>query len=588
MVELDLCMWDYQRAFQISVNASAQEAFGNIDASFEARVFVVGFGLQTDAMEHTICIEPGTCDYVSECFEEVPGIAATLETFATEEDFFYPYPMPRMSHLSQTDLHAWQQAMEQVLWAEDVERGWRSFIAWPVEVERYLVFCVLQLSRQTWESYYALKRNLTDDAVPVSRSLLYALVEEFLEGCTRALILPNPGSMRYVIDRARDELHRNAGRRLMHTVARACKNYELIETLYDSLAELSATHYEGTDSHGDMLIAPQNHPNIKVIVRFNRPIALTDMRAVRKTLQMTRTNLAALVDGSRIYGLGQVVGTYDQDREDLFIVTFTGYHAWVLAHAGNILMRVRHGQPLLATRALDETQFKSIIRRVFDGVETLDRERLIQLAHAATRQGRGTILVISDQARREAIRLSTQAMPINPVMLNPQLMEAVTAIDGAVLIDQTGTCFAIGVILDGLASDRGTASRGARYNSAIRYVQTARTLGHRCVALVVSEDGPIDIFPDLLPQIRRSLILEKVAAFKEMAESSEVRRRDFNRLMDWFQQYRFCLWDKVCSDINSARKRIEEKLEPSRIWISWPEFTSNPDLDDSYFIDDDD
>ncbi len=40
---------------------------------------------------------------------------------------------------------AWKVALEQVLQAEDTERGWQSFVSWPVELEGYLVFCVLQL-----------------------------------------------------------------------------------------------------------------------------------------------------------------------------------------------------------------------------------------------------------------------------------------------------------------------------------------------------------------------------------------------------------------------------------------------------------
>lgn len=39
-------------------------------------------------------------------------------------------------------------------------------------------------------------------------------------------------------------------------------------------------------------------------------------------------------------------------------------------------------------------------------------------------------------------------------------MKKITAIDGAVLIDPSSTCYAIGVILDGLASDKGSPARG--------------------------------------------------------------------------------------------------------------------------------
>jgi hypothetical protein len=57
-------------------------------------------------------------------------------------------------------------------------------------------------------------------------------------------------------------------------------------------------------------------------------------------------------------------------------------------------------------------------------------------------------------------------------------------------LDLEGKCHSIGVILDGLASERGDAARGARYNSAIRYVESS---AHACLAVVLSEDGLINI-----------------------------------------------------------------------------------------------
>jgi DNA integrity scanning protein DisA with diadenylate cyclase activity len=74
--------------------------------------------------------------------------------------------------------------------------------------------------------------------------------------------------------------------------------------------------------------------------------------------------------------------------------------------------------------------------------------------------------------------------------MTPSVLRLVTNIDGAVLIDPRGTCFAIGAILDGLATERGDSSRGSRYNSALRYVETAR---YPTLAIVVSEDGYIDL-----------------------------------------------------------------------------------------------
>ena len=79
-----------------------------------------------------------------------------------------------------------------------------------------------------------------------------------------------------------------------------------------------------------------------------------------------------------------------------------------------------------------------------------------------------------------------------------------TRIDGAVLLDHEGLCHAVGVILDGKATDRGSPARGARFNSALRYVLEE---GERAsIAVVLSEDGNVDLLPRLRPRIGRATL----------------------------------------------------------------------------------
>jgi DNA integrity scanning protein DisA with diadenylate cyclase activity len=79
------------------------------------------------------------------------------------------------------------------------------------------------------------------------------------------------------------------------------------------------------------------------------------------------------------------------------------------------------------------------------------------------------------------------------VVLGEEMIRRVTSIDGAVLLDAEGRCHAVGAILDGRATADGRPARGARYNSALRYVRDA---GCPTLAVVVSEDGRVDVLPD--------------------------------------------------------------------------------------------
>ncbi|HOX40391.1 MAG TPA: DNA integrity scanning protein DisA nucleotide-binding domain protein [Candidatus Brocadiia bacterium] len=78
-------------------------------------------------------------------------------------------------------------------------------------------------------------------------------------------------------------------------------------------------------------------------------------------------------------------------------------------------------------------------------------------------------------------------------------------VDGAVILDFGGRCYAIGAILDGMATKNGNPARGARYNSALRYVEMKKQQGKDCIAVVVSEDGTVDVLPEPENEDERNL-----------------------------------------------------------------------------------
>ena len=58
------------------------------------------------------------------------------------------------------------------------------------------------------------------------------------------------------------------------------------------------------------------------------------------------------------------------------------------------------------------------------------------------------------------------------------------------MIDINCICYSFGVILDGIACiDKGDNSRGARYNSAIKYLES----NPDSIIIIISEDGMIDV-----------------------------------------------------------------------------------------------
>ena len=119
-------------------------------------------------------------------------------------------------------------------------------------------------------------------------------------------------------------------------------------------------------------------------------------------------------------------------------------------------------------------------------------QQLLSITHTAAQARHGTMLVISEEAGEEADRLASEGTTVAPFLLTSAIVRQVSSIDGAILIDTAGRCHAIGTILDGEATQQGNPARGARFNSAVRYIANSSKAGP-CVAVVVSEDGDVEV-----------------------------------------------------------------------------------------------
>jgi hypothetical protein len=357
-----------------------------------------------------------------------------------------------------------------------------SFCSLPVSFNGYLVLVVLQLSADAYHSYYA----LPDTIVARANSLLAAAVQEFLQDCARALRESDADDAHPVLDRDYNEMLRAAGRRFMLRAGAGTHG------LYDACNGVAALRHEGDDGVGLMVIARRHHPAVEPVLTLETPIALRDHRSIRKLLELSEDNTALITDATHVFGLGRMVAETDPHYEPLFTVHFTKHYSWELTHADHVMMKVVSNAPRLPQGRVDADNFARAVRQQWPDLEKTGIAYLWRLTQEASTQPNGTILVITEGAAQEAQRLTRQSFRVVPRVMTPATLRLVTNIDGAVLIDHSGTCHAIGAILDGLATAKGDSSRGSRYNSALRYVESSQ---YPVLAVVVSEDGLIDLLP---------------------------------------------------------------------------------------------
>ena len=179
-------------------------------------------------------------------------------------------------------------------------------------------------------------------------------------------------------------------------------------------------------------------------------------------------------------------------------------------------------------------------------------------------------------AESEAERLARQGTPIQPTLMTTELFQRVSGIDGTIILDPSGVCHAIGIILDGKANEQCTPSRGSRFNSGVRYVEADKK---QRLAIVVSDDKTVDIFPLLRPRIEKAKIIQTIEQLERATADN------YHKPRKWLDEHRFYIDDEQCKRINDNLYRIDNlPQEDFEIRLVGDGFKPHPDMDESYFL----
>ena len=494
-------MWGYQQHFRIAMGLRAEDVFGKLDQRLQPSVFLAGVLDETSmASRFPTCVEPEDDFWIrSSELGEVRNLSQSIVIKYPESQLFHSHPLAQERETQRLQRRSIQDAIKQVIEAHPGRPlNRRFYVSYPAQVEEFLVCMVLSLDEDVVASYPELQRDAVPiheyRSYPVPVSLLDAVVEQFLANVTEELSKPEPC---YPESKDSEEFLRSAGDRMAQGVVWRMSEEPFMygHDLFRNCTTISSLQYERSAGSGRILLASKNHSGIEHVVSFETPVKLRNFRAARKLLQLAFEDISLHCDSNEIYGIARV-GTCDWSKEDQFEVQIIDHHHWELRHNGRILMTVNYGLPSLPKLGLDEEAFRKHAKNIFDGIEGSSIDLLLSLVTEAGQESHGTLLVISTNAGEEARRLTSQGTPIAPCLMTPELLRHLTPIDGAIMLDTTGICHAIGTILDGRATINGDPGRGARFNSAVRYVESFSEIGG-CLAVVVSEDGDIDFVPRL-------------------------------------------------------------------------------------------
>lgn len=271
---------------------------------------------------------------------------------------------------------------------------------------------------------------------------------------------------------------------------------------FDSILDkISSERYEGDEAKGKLLLVAKDN-SIQTAFKLKHPFFMEgNTRRLRKLLEVSSEEMPLLYDGEKIFAFG-TSNEHLIANERVCEVRFTKHHTWEVWHKGKPLFVVEYGKARLPKRqTFDEKGFEQCIIHLFK--EEVDTELLSNVVKEAVKQRHGTMLIITtpEHAAKEAVRLAEQSMPLEkPLSLLDSTVKKVishiSGIDGAILLDTQGRVHSFAVILDGLAIEgKGDSARGARYNSAIRYIEADNS--NKVLAVIISEDKSIDFYPNL-------------------------------------------------------------------------------------------
>ena len=583
-------MWSYQPHFRIGQEVAAKRIFQILDGNFDPEVFIVGILTEEKDDRYISCVEPEEDFWIkSEDFNKVKEIAESIITTYPEKNIIQSHPLAQERQLTALSKKSIQDGIKSIIDNHKFKpHGMSYWVSFPSKVDCYLVSVVIGLQDSVINSFYGLTKNKVPmheyRNIEVPTSLIAATLSEFLNHVTEELTKPDPGLNDKKIDS--EDFIRYAGDRLMRCIVwridQSC--IEGMHHLFRACCTVSSLYYERSVGAGTIILAEKAHPAIQKKVLFENHYNLREYRGARKLLELGRSNMGLHCDSEKIYGLASI-DKYDPANEDLFEVKILDHHHWELMHNNRTLMRVRYGQPYLPKISFEIEKLRIDLPRIFLGIGVKEISQLIQLVSEAAKERHGTMLLISEAAQDEARRLKTQGIPLVPCQLNSQLLRNLTPIDGAVLLSPDCKCYSIGTILDGKASDTGDSSRGARYNSALRYIQSAQV---PCIAIVVSEDGGIDLIPNLRLPIKRSDIELNITELSNLCKMNKISWRIYSKLLDWFDDHRFYLLESHCNLVNNLKQKIDERLnseQPRDVKIIRSEYAPCKEMDTGiYYI----
>lgn len=578
---ITLFMWPYQHHFRWNIEYLMNAVLETLGVTeFRAECLLIGVRIPNRQNPNDVCVEPEDGKWPIKLFD---GLLDSVKVEVSN------HPMQEMLYTDEQSMRdkpenihrdSVRLAVQKAMKAYDDKHDVQSFAGIPAPVKDHYITPVLQIPTSLFKRFRPLQEQATiidDFFSPGYASLIHAAVSTVLYEAHDELLRPNPGRDLRTKLRSSDEIIRLAAVSFMMTPGIAIRDNNFWEAVFfERFNMISSLMYEGAKGVGSLLLVKPEDDTVDFLVRFAKPVPFNKYRWSRKVLELASSGNPLIANCTEILGLGHIAADVDPWKsQNVFQIDFLGHYHWCLSCGDEVMLVSKYGVPSLPQKIFNNDWHLDTYQRLFPQSSNKDTKRFAELLETAASQRHGSMLVVAEDAASEADRLQGEGTRIKPVELTPDLYRQVSNIDGAVILDPYGICHAIGVILDGQSGPKCTPSRGARYNSAIRYVYSS---DKSRLAVVISDDQTIDIIPLPRPRIKRSSLE------KQISELEKSTSENYHPPINWLSKNRFYLDQEQCERINESLERIEkEPMNVREIRVNWPKFSQDPDFNESYY-----
>lgn len=551
----------------------AKQVLAALGADIEVKILLVGVRLPEVSEGHPVCIEPEDREWDIADFKDVHQISNELFKTHSDHHLFYGDKSSMLDKRENIRLKSVRAAIEQALSRTDQKHGTYSFCGMPVRVGNFHVAPVLQAAQSQIDAFPRLSAPIKFQERTSTKGLVQALISHLLAEASDILGTKEPGRLFGIFDNDCSGVLRKAGKTLCDAVSLSLKDV-MLQGVFENMNKISELCYEGEAAKGTIIFSPKDLSGPSNNVLLRQPISLDTHKLARKLVEISDEHLGCICQGRE--GLIGLRTLSDFGEDSVFRAVFTGHYRWELYVGDTLLMNCAFGVPTVPQPRLTRDEFFSNASRIFLGLTIEQGKALWGAIIAAMDQRHGTMLVVSDEAASESQRLGAQAIPIEPMRLSSALVERISGIDEAILVDRNCECHAFGVILDGIATSTGDPSRGARYNSACRYISSARP---PAVCLVFSEDGYVNMVPTLRPQISRREVVNYISRLESLTSDN------YHSTQAWLDDHRFYLTSEQCEVVNAELSRIHsEPQEVGEIRLTISKFSPDPEMNEKYYL----